>query len=151
MKYLVSVQSARDLYGVVIDVPKMTINEEKTQFLRHRLQAKRITLQETRSATTMSRVAKQRVVSEHVDVITVGSKKQYRCSNCHFLLSDARKDWKLKVPVRDVPLSRSRMLLGAADSVQFILREFSCPSCGRIMDVEMVARDEPFLIDKVSH
>ena len=86
-------------------------------------------------------------LSEYVEGIGTGKKLRVRCRSCRKFLSDSRGHWKEKVPHKEYPLKRAGSLMSA--STKYVLREFYCPSCRILLDLEVVEPGEPFLLDEL--
>jgi len=69
------------------------------------------------------------------------------CAACSRDLAAANESWKqeaalLEAPVHDLP--------GPYRTGQgLLLRQFSCPGCGALLDTELALPGEPFLEDRV--
>lgn len=72
------------------------------------------------------------------------------CRACNHSVAPHRPDvhWKDKVVLLSRPVSGTA---GWSDSVhpELVLREFSCPSCGALLDSEVALPEDPFLYDVV--
>jgi acetone carboxylase gamma subunit len=70
------------------------------------------------------------------------------CASCAREIAPAGKSWKASaslstVPVKDLPGS------GGNVDPRLLLRRFSCPQCGRLLDTEIALPEDPFLDDVV--
>lgn len=74
--------------------------------------------------------------------------KSVCCSGCGTALADAQAHWKDHVPVKRTKVAG---LTGWSGSVHpdLELREFSCPSCGQLLDSETALSTDPYLYDVV--
>ena len=74
---------------------------------------------------------------ENLEVYADGSRLWTRCTNCHHILGSAEEDWKqackrtLSPPTKAGPLMKD--LVG-----HFVLEQMYCPSCGALMNSELV-------------
>jgi len=77
-----------------------------------------------------------------------GGKKTVCCSGCGTALCSADQHWKDNVPMKQTKVAG---LTGWSDSVHpdLVLREFSCPSCGQLLDSETSLPQDPYLYDIV--
>jgi acetone carboxylase gamma subunit len=75
-------------------------------------------------------------------------KENIFCRGCDAPIGTAGVAWKAGVAVRVTPLDQLRGM-GAGISKKAVLREFSCPHCGRLLDTEVALPEDPFLDDIV--
>ena len=84
-------------------------------------------------------------VLEYLEI--VGDKeKSYRCLKCGNLLGSAEKDYKTFALKRTVPISKAQPAFLASYAIKsdtFVMREYYCPSCAVLFEVDMVQKDEP--------
>ena len=75
-------------------------------------------------------------------------KGQICCVSCSGHLASTNEGWKKKVALSTIPVA---MLPGAGSNIesQVVLRRFSCPHCGRLLDTETALPEDPFLEDVV--
>jgi len=73
---------------------------------------------------------------------------QICCASCSAPLAPANASWKKKAALTTVPVGA---LPGAGSNVEsrVVLRRFSCPHCGHLLDTETALPDDPFLEDLV--
>ena len=69
------------------------------------------------------------------------------CGHCGHGLCDKDVNWKEKAILNETPMRT----LGNPYSTdeQVLLRVFSCPNCGALLDTETAMKDDPFLHDKI--
>jgi acetone carboxylase gamma subunit len=77
--------------------------------------------------------------SEHGDVC---------CASCTGVLAPAGRSWKKAAALSTMPAAQ---LPGAGSNVEprTVLRCFSCPRCGHLLDTEVALPEDPFLEDVV--
>ena len=84
-------------------------------------------------------------VLEYLEI--VGDKeKVYRCLKCGNLLGSAEKDYKNFALKRTVPISKAQPVFLASYAMKsntFVMREYYCPCCAVLFEVDMVQKDEP--------
>ena len=84
-------------------------------------------------------------VLENLEV--VGDKeKVYRCLKCGHILGPAKQDYKDFALKRTVPISKAQPAFLSSYAVKsntFVMREYYCPSCAVMFEVDMVQKDEP--------
>jgi acetone carboxylase gamma subunit len=70
------------------------------------------------------------------------------CGFCRAPLAAASESWKARAVLTEVPVAR---LPGAGLAIEqnVVIRRFSCPSCGALLDSETALPGEPFLEDVV--
>jgi acetone carboxylase gamma subunit len=70
------------------------------------------------------------------------------CAACSAPFAQANASWKQKAALAAVPVSR---LPGAGSNIEsrVLLRHFSCPHCGLLLDTETALPEDPFLEDVV--
>jgi acetone carboxylase gamma subunit len=70
------------------------------------------------------------------------------CRSCKAPLAAASESWKGRAVLTEVPVAR---LPGAGLAIEqdVVIRRFSCPSCGALLDSETALPGEPFLEDVV--
>jgi hypothetical protein len=63
-------------------------------------------------------------------------------------LASTNERWKKKVALSTIPVAT---LPGAGSNIEsrVVLRRFSCPHCGRLLDTETALPEDPFLEDVV--
>jgi acetone carboxylase gamma subunit len=71
------------------------------------------------------------------------------CRSCKMPIAAATDSWKTRAALNEVSVAR---LPGAGLGVDrdVIIRQFSCPSCGALVDSETALPGDPFLEDVVS-
>lgn len=69
------------------------------------------------------------------------------CAQCEEALCDLSSHWKENAALNETPMDR----LGSPYSTgeQVLLRLFSCPHCGALLDTETALPGEPFLRDEI--
>jgi len=70
------------------------------------------------------------------------------CGSCKTPLAAASESWKARAVLSEVPVAR---LPGAGLAIEpeVVVRRFSCPSCGTLLDSETALPGESFLEDVV--
>jgi acetone carboxylase gamma subunit len=68
------------------------------------------------------------------------------CNHCDHPIAPEGQPWKQSAALTVKPV---RAMPGAASAVQqeVVLRRFSCPQCGGLLDTETAMPDDPFLDD----
>jgi acetone carboxylase gamma subunit len=73
---------------------------------------------------------------------------QICCASCSAALAPTNAGWKHQAALSTVSVAA---LPGAGSNVEtrLVLRRFSCPHCGHLLDTETALPDDPFLEDLV--
>ena len=76
-----------------------------------------------------------------------GANPQAACKHCGGNLADGDGNWKESAVLQETPM---RGLGGPyASGGEVLLRSFSCPGCGALLDTETAIQGDPFLHDKL--
>ena len=84
-------------------------------------------------------------LTEYLVVTDSGGKKVVSCRKCHHVFGLATENYKNHALVRECSLAKPGTLL--PESEKFILREFYCPGCGTMFDVEVCLKGTPYIWD----
>ncbi len=144
---LVSSQRAREIYGVMLSGG--AVDEAATGEAREAIRARRMA-EATPGGPAPDVTATPRVrlhIGDQLRLVAADGGHYLACA-CGRLLASARENYKTRVPEARRPLSTAGpecdpFGLGA----QFELREYYCPSCAALLDVDMLRRSEPVLWD----
>ncbi|HLB12520.1 MAG TPA: hydantoinase B/oxoprolinase family protein, partial [Dehalococcoidia bacterium] len=145
---LVSREVARGIYGIVVDAsgqldPEGT-DERRTQIRRDRQAEAR---GESQPALALAS-ANSRSLSESLEIVEVDGKGYIRCCRCGTVISPARENYKLSAPMGEYPLDRGGPQIAPhRDDGRFVLREFYCPGCWTLLEVETNMKGEPAIWD----
>ena len=78
----------------------------------------------------------------NLEVAEVEGHKTFRCLKCRYNLcpiSDDYKDFALK---NETAISKGQPTYLASGTDKFVLKEYYCPQCATMFEVNMVAKDE---------
>jgi N-methylhydantoinase B len=148
---LISIGCARDIYGVVLEGPAAQVDETATDQLRQRYRKERLSSRETvwpesrtEKASPEASVGTSEEKTRMTEYLEIAG-DTIRCMNCGDSVSPASRNYKEFVPRRERPLT----VAGAwrSPTKEFVLREFYCPGCGTMLDVEMTRAGDPILWD----
>ena len=149
----VSVEAARDLYGVTLG-PDVTLDLAATSDLRASMRDARLTWSPVRDGTAMAlqtpatrEVA--RSVHAYVEARDEGENRVLACAKCGHVLSDYRDSYKhglLEDTCEPAVLPRIEDPSFFIDD-KFELRRYCCPGCGTLMSTEMVRETETMVED----
>lgn len=73
--------------------------------------------------------------------------KALACAACGHVIGPAGEPWKPLAALRERPLKDLGEAYPTRDD--FMLREFSCPECGALLDSETAVAGDPFLDDVI--
>jgi len=73
---------------------------------------------------------------------------QISCVKCSHILGPAGSGWKSYAAVAETPMQGAGGVAYTGGE-QVLLRRFSCPSCGSLLDTETALPEDPFLEDIV--
>lgn len=79
-------------------------------------------------------------ISESLELVEQNGKSQIKCSKCKQVLCTAEENYKLSAVYAEFPLSKAGPKYFFRPSDKFILREYYCPSCGILFEVEMLPK-----------
>jgi acetone carboxylase gamma subunit len=85
-------------------------------------------------------------VLEYLEVTKAAGEHVYRCLKCGNILGSAKEDYKNFSKKRTVPIWYNEpeyLARFAKQSNTFALREYYCPNCAVMFEVDMVQKDEP--------
>jgi len=80
-------------------------------------------------------------VFDSLEVTVVAGKKVFRCLECGHVLGPATENYKAYALRHEAPISKAQPGF-LVPSDEYVLREYYCPKCGRMFEVDMVARGE---------
>ena len=145
---IVTVEAAREIYGVIVDPDTLEVNQDATYKLRadtrhHRLKGYSGTPIRCNGEIVIH-------VTENLDLRSDAGHEVYCCAKCQTevgLLGSNYKEHCIRI---DEPVTKSNVLIGEPsrfidDTPEF--RQFSCPGCGTLIENEIAMRGEPVLMD----
>jgi acetone carboxylase gamma subunit len=84
-------------------------------------------------------------MGEYLVIDDVSGKPMVRCRKCEYVFCSPKENYKNYCLVSENPLTKAGPQY--AKTERFILREFYCPKCATMLDVEMCLKDSPFVFD----
>lgn len=78
---------------------------------------------------------------ENLEVDGGDSGEWIRCSRCQHIHCRADQDWRQFCKVRFLPPTKAGPLMAELTG-QYLLRQISCPSCGVLLETDLVERKE---------
>jgi N-methylhydantoinase B len=149
---VVSVKCAHDVYGVVIDESQRRVDQDATsarrdQLKKERLKGSRITLLPGTNSLSMVEPIGL-AMNEYLRVCKSSQKNNYffQCRVCSRVICEIREKWKDYSAIRESIISNSSSI-----ETEFVLREFFCPNCGTLFDVEVAQKGEDMLYDEIQN
>jgi N-methylhydantoinase B len=141
----VSEESARQIYGVIIN------NEKETERERASLRRQRLERANHPFAPAAKLDGKVRyLATENLAVREHGKALHFACAKCAADLGPLTGNYKTRCARSDRAIEASNPLVG--EPKRFIdplpqFRQFSCPSCGGLIENEIAIVDDPVLMD----
>jgi N-methylhydantoinase B len=144
----VSLEAARQIYGVVLDPETGETDLAATAAVRGQVRAARVASHgkppRKRPGKTLLRAM------ENLDVKEDGAERFMACAACETFLGELAENYKSYCIQEEHPISDSNPLIGEPrefidDDVVF--RQFFCPGCGRLIENEVAAKSDPVLQD----
>ena len=85
-------------------------------------------------------------ILECLEITEANNAHVYKCLKCGHVLGPARENYKNFAKKRTVPIWKNEPGYLASFSKQsdrFVMREYYCPGCAIMFEVDMVHKDEP--------
>lgn len=145
---LVSDKAAREIYGVVIDNDKGKVDLEKTNKLRLMHREKRIGKELKYKSSIRKQVALTPFrINEYLQIGSSNGKEVVQCNWCGTTICSRTDHWKDKVIVRQ----SAPHVAGPhrEDNGEFRLKEYFCPGCATVLDVEVGRENDSPLYDQI--
>lgn len=144
----VTVEAAREIYGVIVDPDTLEVNQDATYKLRADTRHHRLKGYSGTPVRCNGEIVIQ--VTENLDLRSDAGHEVYCCAKCQTevgLLGSNYKEHCIRI---DEPVTKSNVLIGEPsrfidDTPEF--RQFSCPGCGTLIENEIAMRGEPVLMD----
>ena len=144
----VTVEAAREIYGVIVDPDTLEVNQDATYKLRADTRHHRLKGYSGTPIRCNGEIVIQ--VTENLDLRSDAGREVYCCAKCQTevgLLGSNYKEHCIRI---DEPVTKSNVLIGEPsrfidDTPEF--RQFSCPGCGTLIENEIAMRGEPVLMD----
>lgn len=86
-------------------------------------------------------------INEYLKIVELNGKKVIQCK-CGHVIGPANENFKLYAIRRDFPIQRAGPWVATYKKESpFVFREFYCPKCKRLLEVEVALNDMPVLWD----
>jgi N-methylhydantoinase B len=136
---LVSALAAHDIYGVVLTAGDTAVDTQATAARRLALRSERIGRPVDASALTRRPIKPTGMrLSEYLQRTSDGSTQ---CTWCGYGVAPPGSHWKDHGVQRRLPLQAAGTRMAAM--TDFVLFVTSCPSCGTLLDTEVLRGDDP--------
>ena len=81
-------------------------------------------------------------VLETLEVVEEGGKRVFRCSGCLAVLCPVSEDYKDYALMRQLQTTEMEAQSLAFPTEAFVIKEYYCPRCATMFEVDMTAADE---------
>ena len=81
-------------------------------------------------------------IYDNLELVKIDGKEVYRCLKCSHVLGPITEDYKDFALKNEAPLTKGQPAFLAGMTGRFVLREYYCPGCGLMFEVDMVAKEE---------
>ncbi len=145
---LVTPEAAGTIYGVITG-DNGQLDPQGTEQRRAEIRsARQANATGSRQPAVTGPVKNGRPMGESLELVQAGVWAYVRCCRCRTVVSPAGENYKAHVPVGEYPLSRGGPQIAPNnDDGRFVLREFYCPGCWTLLDVETNMKGETFIWD----
>lgn len=145
---LVSVECAKDVYGVIVDIDKKEIDTPTTRQQRQSIRKIRLNGADVKVTEQDFDVkSSDHLINEYLQLVQIEGKTAIQCRWCGETVCRDHKRWKDEVPNKDFSCSKAGPLRTETD--MFSLREFYCPSCATILETEVLMKGDSHLNDEI--
>jgi N-methylhydantoinase B len=146
-----SLEMARQVYGVEINTDAMAVVEDQTAALRERVRSQRLAGSSNGNGPVASLDGEHPLllVGDAVKMNN-GGKTDWSCQRCGHRLGAADQDFRLHAKVEEVGIDSYCPWNRYAWVDTFVLRQFSCPGCGVLLDVQSRRKNDSTLYDAIS-
>ena len=144
----VTVDGAREIYGVVIDSETGNLDHDATESLRTNARNERLNGHRLNPVKANGELLLE--VTENIHMRSEKGRTVYCCAKCHTEIGQLGENYKEHCIRIDKHVSKSNLLIGEPsrfidDVPQF--RQFVCPGCGTLIENEIAMKGEPLLMD----
>lgn len=87
----------------------------------------------------------KRRMGEYLEVDDSSGKSMIQCRKCKYVFCAITDNYKNYALVREAPLTSAGSLYSKTE--RFVLREFCCPKCATLLDVNTVLKESPIIWD----
>lgn len=149
----VSLNAARDWYGVIIDPETLVVDSRKTKERRIKMVRERLKegkkVRPNKRSKSVKRVKRRGngkdsiMVLDSLEAAAIRGNMTWRCIRCRTELGPAAEDYRQFVLRREQPIHKGQPRnLAPKRWDQYRIREYFCPSCGVMFEVDSVTKGE---------
>lgn len=141
-----------NVYGVVLDTK--AILDQETRTARERLRLERLPggrPKENEAAPRRQETAVRVRLGDAVELLATERGTAWHCRRCQLALGPAHEDFRRHAIVRDVGLETYSPWNRFAPDSAFVARQFCCPGCALLLDVQPRRKKDPTLFDSLKH
>ena len=84
-------------------------------------------------------------LTEYLTVTESDGNRVVGCRKCQYIFGPLTENPKAGAAVKEFPMVKKGTLF--RESKRFVLREFYCPGCGTMFDVEVSLKNSPYVWD----
>lgn len=142
MNGLVSLQCAREIYGVAVIRKSLTIDYTETEKIRQEIRRQRL-LDGKKPKNSPAAPVEGSIVQrmgEWLELVESDGQKFIRCQ-CGYSFGPATENWKNGACTRTVPGLAAGPLVRLHQELE--MREYLCPRCSRLHSVETALKKDP--------
>ncbi|MGH7907133.1 MAG: hydantoinase B/oxoprolinase family protein [Candidatus Binataceae bacterium] len=144
----VSIGAARDIYGVVLDEKNERIDEAATSRRRAAIRAERLGRPVAEKYFQRGKITEShQPLGEYIQKTGDQKTGYVQCTWCGHQLARAAERWKDRAVRKSLPMSAAGRFHDSAENL--VMRQFYCPECATMLDVEVVLESDPPLYDDV--
>ncbi len=146
-----SAEMAREVYGVELGAEAMTVLEDETGVLRRRLRSLRLGHSaHGNGPSTLGGDEHALLAVGDAVIMSDGSAPAWSCQRCGHRLGPADQDFRIHARAQTVGIDEYCPWNRYAWVDMFELRQFACPGCGVLLDVQSRRKGDPTLYDAIS-
>ena len=143
----VTEEAARELYGVVLDEAGLEPNRDRTVSQRQAIRERRLASRPDGFEPHPSAPNAERIcpMGHILELIKEDGRMFFRCGKCDHLLGPSSENWKQHAARNLVSPDAAGPLIRLHRDLE--LRQFSCPSCGTLLSLDVAHKSDPDLFD----
>jgi N-methylhydantoinase B len=142
--------AAREIYGVVLDASDDVLEAETERHRSDAREARRAWPGPASNDTAIAGDAERWTVGPGLRVVEHDGDRVLACKECMTVLSPLSGNWKQGALVGELELPRANPLCPDPATLiddDFVLRQYACPGCARLLDNDVQRRSEPPIWD----
>lgn len=143
--HAIHLQTAEDMYGVIIKQPQMAIDLKETQRRRERLREERLALRREKPQIIHPGEIKGRIMRfhEYLEIVEKNSgERVILCLKCGNQFCTALENYKNFTIYRENDLAGIKGRFLASGEEPFVVyQEYICPGCGTLLEVDVLCKE----------